>query len=94
MPIEFTQLKNAPSPLDSCPKCGVEPFEPFMRGQVQRAERTLFSWPPFKWRPYCALICYGCKDIVGYEAPFDVSADASNPGTVYQIETGSRVENS
>jgi len=64
MPAEYLILKDAPSPIASCPKCGEKPFRPFMRGQVQR-------WP-FRWlfwgrRAYCALICWKCKDIVGYE---------------------------
>jgi len=45
----------------SCPKCGAEPFDQFLPGQV-------YSW----WRsllrlPCLAVICRGCKEIVGYE---------------------------
>lgn len=67
-PIEAELLRGATSPLAACPECGVAPFDPFLRGQVQR-----HPWP---WwdifnlttpRPYCALICWKCKDIVGYE---------------------------
>lgn len=74
MPIEASLLRDAPSPLDCCPKCGDEPLRPFMRGQVQRGLiRTL--WDAFKNRHdplvpkfrYCAVICWGCKEIVGYE---------------------------
>lgn len=49
--------------------CGARPFDPFLRGLIGRSHRTLWSWPPFKLRPYCALICWACKEIVGYEAP-------------------------
>ncbi len=67
MPIETRLLAGKPSPLAACPKCGAAPFEPFMRGQVQRSPRPW--WRPF-WGPrraYCALICWSCKNIVGYE---------------------------
>ena len=70
MQIEAMELKDAPRPIDVCPKCDA-PFDPFMRGQVQR-----WPWPWWKlWlpigkpRPYCALICWHCKEIVGYEKP-------------------------
>lgn len=63
MPIECTQLDGAPERLDYCPKCH-EPFEAFLRGQVQRWPRKWFIGPS---RPHCALICRACKDIVGYE---------------------------
>ncbi len=68
MPLEAIQLENAPVPFKTCPKCDA-PFEPFLRGMVGRSPRTLFSWPPFKLRKHCALICSGCKEIVGHEAP-------------------------
>jgi hypothetical protein len=67
MPIEVIQLANAHPMAFTCPKCGAFAY-PFMRGQVQRS--------PFKWwqlwgkpRPYCAVICSECKDIVGWESP-------------------------
>jgi len=69
MPIEFTMLQDKPEALTECPNCGAEPFESFLRGQVQRAKRTLFSWPPFKLRPYCSVVCYSCKEVVGHELP-------------------------
>lgn len=69
MPIECTLLKDQPSPITTCPKCGVTPFDPFLRGSVQRSKYTLFSWPPFKLRDYCSLICSSCQEIVGYESP-------------------------
>lgn len=70
MPIECDQLEGAAVPLPRCPKCGAEPFEPFLRGMVQRTfapiQRLKAWWrgEPFR---YCALICWKCKDIVGYE---------------------------
>ncbi len=69
MPIEATLLDGAPVSLASCPRCGDSPFNPFLRGQVQRwpySWRTLWL-PVGPARPCCALICWGCKDIVGYE---------------------------
>jgi hypothetical protein len=62
MPIEAATLADAPIPLRSCPKCGKEPFEPFMRGQVQRSR---YRW--LRRRPYCALICSRCKLIIDWE---------------------------
>jgi endogenous inhibitor of DNA gyrase (YacG/DUF329 family) len=75
MPIEFALLLGQPLALSKCPKCGEplnatpgHPHEPFMRGQVQRTRRAL----PWIWktRPYCAVICYRCKEIVDWEEPF------------------------
>ena len=72
MPVEYVLLKDAPVPLGSCPRCHVRPFHPFLRGQVQRSEWWFrWGWPPWWSRPYCALICWACKDIVGYEDPLD-----------------------
>lgn len=68
MPVECTLLDDAPVWMMNCPKCAAT-FRPFLRGQVQRSPRSLFSWPPFKRRDYCALICWACKDIVGWESP-------------------------
>lgn len=65
MPIEYTQLLNAPVPLKTCPKCKAL-FEPFLRGVVQRSKKTFWLR---KSRPYCALICESCKEIVGHESP-------------------------
>lgn len=65
MPIEVYLLRDAPEPLETCPKCG-KPFESFMRGMVQRPTRWLWIGPR---RPYCAVICRACKEIVGYEYP-------------------------
>ena len=67
MPVEYLLLKNAPVPLVTCPKCGA-PFEPFLRGLVQRSARR---WWFGRRRATCALICWACKEIVGYEwAPY------------------------
>lgn len=66
MGIEYVLLKDAPVPLKRCPKCGVEPFEPFLRGLIARRR---YKWVFFgKW-DYMALICAECKEIVGYESP-------------------------
>ena len=76
MPWEAAALKNAPYPQVACPVCGVFPLEPFLRGQVQRAKRNLvvrwLGWLPIPWlapRPYCAIICDKCHNVVGWEAP-------------------------
>jgi hypothetical protein len=69
MAIECGLLQNAPPPFKKCPKCDAD-FEPFLRGMVQRS-----PWPWWNIlsigdaRPYCALICRACKEIVGYELP-------------------------
>lgn len=65
MPIESAQLEGKPSKLTNCPKCDA-PFEPFLRGQVQRSARKWIIGPR---QPYCALICRACKEIVGFEYP-------------------------
>lgn len=65
MPAEYMLLKDLPSPIDNCPKCGAK-FEPFLRGTVQRMRgRKWFFFGPYIG--YCALICRACKEIVGYE---------------------------
>jgi hypothetical protein len=66
MPIEFSLLRNQPVLLASCPKCYATPFEPFLRGNVQRPKRWCYIG---KKQDYCALICSSCKEIVGYESP-------------------------
>ena len=67
MPIEVLTLRDRAVPLAACPKCRTAPFDPFLRGQVQRGERPWWRplWGPK--RPYCALICWTCKEIVGWE---------------------------
>ena len=65
MPIEVALLEGRPTLYATCPNCE-RPFVPFMRGQVQRSKRP---WWRF-WgaaRPYCAVICRECKEIIGYE---------------------------
>lgn len=63
MPIEYSQLEGRPVPFEECPFCDVMPFEPFLRGIVQSWWRKLLG------KPYCALICENCKEIVGHEKP-------------------------
>ena len=63
MPIEYALLKDKPLAMGKCPKC--EARDPnFMRGLVQRPKR--FLWIFWK-RPYCAVICHECKEIIGWE---------------------------
>lgn len=74
MPIEATQLRDKPVPFRACPKCGAEPFEPFLRGTVQRSRHGLHitcEYPFVRFLPqdYCAVICWQCKEVVGYESP-------------------------
>jgi hypothetical protein len=76
MPIEFTVLKDQPSPIEKCPRCGVEPFEPFLRGQIQRGKWDLLR---LRIRPYCTLICTACKEIVGHEHPVTGETTISRP---------------
>lgn len=65
MPIECKLFMNVPLSDIKCPRCGVS-SNGFMRGQVQRSRRFLgFLWR----RPYCAIICHVCKDIIGHESP-------------------------
>jgi predicted nucleic-acid-binding Zn-ribbon protein len=68
MPKEYSMLKNAPEKFDRCPSCHNEPFQSFMRGQVQKEKKWLF----IKEREYCAVICKNCKEIVGYEDPHEM----------------------
>ena len=68
MPIECRLFMNVPLSDIKCPRCGVS-SNGFMRGQVQRSKRFLgFLWR----RPYCAIICHVCKDIIGHESPPNV----------------------
>jgi len=66
MPIEYTVLQEAPCPLAFCPACGDMPFDPMMRGMVQRSR---FKWIIGPTQPYCALICSKCKRLVCWEHP-------------------------
>lgn len=63
MPVEFLQLLYKLPTHAFCPKCQAKPFKPFMRGQVQSIWRKIFK------RPYCAVICQDCKDIIDWEQP-------------------------
>jgi len=65
MPSEALILDHAPYPVETCLKCN-KPFRPFLRGMVQRSKRFLGIGP---LRPYCAIICQECKQIIGYEDP-------------------------
>lgn len=62
MPIEYALLAGEPEPLEFCPQCS-NPFRAFMRGHVQSYWRRVFRLP------YCCLICWQCKEVVGYERP-------------------------
>ena len=53
--------------ITQCPRCQRKPFEYFLRGQVVRPKRFLWFLGPI--RPYCAIICRNCKNVVGYEMP-------------------------
>ena len=63
MPVEFSMLDGKPPPFAEFPCCGAKPFDQMMRGLVQASR-----WWGLRKR-YCAVICYGCKEIVGYEDP-------------------------
>lgn len=67
MPIEFTLLDGQACKVTRCTKCHADPFEPFLRGQIQRWPYKFLFWIP---RDYCALICSKCKKIIGYESPW------------------------
>lgn len=62
MPIEAILFQSRSQPLKSCPKCGAEPFECFLRGQVASWWRSLLG------KPSWAVICRACKEIVDWEA--------------------------
>lgn len=75
LPIEAITLTDQEPPFSSCPSCHeairvgqiFEPGTPFMRGMVHRSKRPWYA--PWRTRPYCAVICPHCKEIVGWEAP-------------------------
>lgn len=56
--------ESPPPTFDDCPKCG-ERFRPFLRGLVGRRSRKWWFFGPR--RPSLALICWACKEIVGWE---------------------------
>ena len=62
MPIECLLLSKAREVREYCPKCGAR-FEGFLRGMVHSFWKRLFN------KPYCAVICRTCKEIVGWEKP-------------------------
>jgi len=71
MLAEYLVLKNAPYAKEECPKCK-QVCPEFMRGQVQRSKRWFWIGPK---RPYYAIICHNCKEIIGWEAPEDYTTD-------------------
>lgn len=52
--------------VEVCPKCG-EQFDPFMRGRVVRSELWQWIAESFGKRAKTALICWDCKEIIGWE---------------------------
>lgn len=62
---EYVRLKGAPKKVSKCPKCGAEPFDYFLRGQIGRTFLFIFPW--IFGGGTSAVICYECKNIVGYE---------------------------
>ena len=75
LPVEAINLTDQEPLFSSCPVCHgeikvgkiFEPGTPFMRGMVQRSRRPWYA--PWRTRPYCAVICPHCKEIVGWEEP-------------------------
>lgn len=65
MTVEYALLKNKQPIRLNCPKCGsgFTRENAFMRGMVQSPWRFFFR------RPYCAVICHACKQIVDWEKP-------------------------
>ena len=51
--------------IETCPKCGAMPFRPFLRGMISH-NLSFLGWL-FKRFSGTALICWTCKDIVGWE---------------------------
>jgi hypothetical protein len=76
MPIEYRLFMNVPLSDIKCPRCGVS-SNGFMRGQVQRSKR--FLWVLWR-RPYCAVICHGCKEIIGWESSPNQALDGRKGG--------------
>lgn len=68
MPNELIEFMSLPESFDKCPKCGVDPFTGYMRGLVKRRKR---DWLGRKRRKVWAVICWSCKEIVGWEDPKD-----------------------
>ena len=65
MSAEYSQLLNKTPLRLNCPKCGsgFTKGNAFMRGMVQS------RWRKFFGRPYCAVICHSCKEIIDWEKP-------------------------
>lgn len=63
--VEYDLLKREPHAIEVCPRCGT-PAPELLRGQVLRSKR--FLWVLWR-RPYCAVICHGCRRIIGWESP-------------------------
>lgn len=58
----WADCRDMPGELPAaCPRCSAAPFSPFLRGRVYSAWRWFFR------RPSWALICWACKDVVGWE---------------------------
>ncbi len=70
MPHECELLYSEPYHLNTCPLCCAS-FKPFLRGQIQRRKYSFLGLLTGKIRPYCALICSNCKEIVGHEDPIN-----------------------
>ena len=74
MPWQAAVLARRPEPLPACPLCDAEPFESFTRGAVQRNKYPWWKRPFSAFltekdvRPYCAIICSSCGEIVGHES--------------------------
>lgn len=68
----------------SCPHCGADPFEPFLLGQVFRSNylwHRFVAWISGLSKPgYWAVICWGCKNVVGYTSDVDDRAELLSIG--------------
>ena len=62
---KYLALISMVESVNQCPNCGHKPFESFMRGLVVR-----FSWFGLRKKNW-AIICYKCKQVVGWEDPED-----------------------
>jgi hypothetical protein len=65
--IEARLLKDKRPVFRQCPLCAAEPFEPSLRGLIQRPKRSW--WGLGKPRAYCAVICSNCHKVIGWEEP-------------------------
>lgn len=61
-------MYGEPTAILECPLCR-KPFKPFMRGEVTRAGTWAHFWARITRKPFptSALICWECKQIVGFE---------------------------